>query len=308
MAAVAPDAAEASDELVGVAEAVRALGITDPSSSPLDRRAALDLDSPANEGTSVETVDAGGVPAEWLVPEGADRSRAFLHLHGGAYTGGGLGSHRRFASTLAETAGCPVLLVDYRLAPEDPFPAALDDALASYRWLTGPGRGIDPARLVVSGDSAGGGLSLAALVALRDGGEPLPAGAALLSPWTDLSLSGASHVTEDGLDPMCSTRTLAQSAAAYAGDVTLDDPRVSPLFADLTGLPPLLVHVGEVEVLRDDAVRLAEQAAAVGVDVELLVAPGMIHVWHLFAGLVPESTRDLATVVAWAAARVGRTD
>ncbi len=303
MAAVAPGAATASDELVDLAEAVRGLLLTEGSTTPLARRAALQLDAPAIGGTVVDVVDAGGAPGEWLVPPDADPTRAVLYLHGGAYTGGGPGSHRGFASTLAAAVGCPVLLVDYRLAPEDPFPAALDDAVAAHGWLTGAGRGIDPGRVLVTGDSAGGGLALSLLVALREAGAPLPAGAALLSPWTDLGLSGDSHATEDGRDPMCSTETLAQSAEAYAGDVALDDPRVSPLYADLAGLPPLLVHVGEVEVLRDDSVRLAERALAAGVEVELLVAPGMIHVWHLFAGVVPESTRDLAAVVAWLRAR-----
>lgn len=305
MAAVAPGAAEASDELVGLVEAVRALGLTDASTTPQERRAALELDAPAIDGTTVEPVRIGDVAGEWLGPEGADETRALLHLHGGAYTGGGLGSHRTFASALAAQVGCPVLLLDYRLAPEDPHPAAVDDAVAALRWLGD--RGLDPSRVAISGDSAGGGLALATLVALRDGndGRPLPAGAALLSPWVDLTLSGASHVTEDGRDPMCSTATLAQSAAAYAGALPLDHPGVSPLFADLHGLPPLLVHVGEVEVLRDDTVALAERASAAGVDVELLVAPGMIHVWHLFAGAVPESTRDLATVATWLRARTG---
>lgn len=299
MAAVAPGAAEASDELVGLVEVVRALGLTDPSTTPVERRAALELDSPAIEGTTVEAVRIGEAHAEWLVPAGADDSRAVLHLHGGAYTGGGLGSHRAFASTLAAQVGCPVLLLDYRLAPEHPHPAAVVDAVAAVDWLTG--RGLDHTRLAITGDSAGGGLALATLVALRDGGggRPLPAGAALLSPWADLGLSGASHATEDGRDPMCSTATLAQSAAAYAGEQPLDHPGISPLFANLAGLPPLLVHVGEVEVLRDDAVALAERATAAGVDVELLVAPGMIHVWHLFAGVVPEATRDLAAVATW---------
>jgi acetyl esterase/lipase len=294
-----------SPELAAVIEAIRGMGLNDPGLTLEERSKLLVLDVAAPEGTSVEVVEvAPGVPGEWVVAPGADADRAVLHLHGGAYTGGGPGSHRGLAAELSAGARGAVLVLDYRLAPAWPFPAALDDAVAAYRWLTGPARGIDPSSLVVTGDSAGGGLAVALLVALRDAGDALPAGAALLSPWTDLALTGDSHRSEDGRDPMCATGTLAQSVEAYVPPgVATTDPRVSPLYADLSGLPPLLVHVGEVEVLRDDAVGLAERARAAGTEVELLVAPGMVHVWHLFAGVVPEATRDLATVVAWIAAR-----
>ncbi len=296
-------ATKMSDELSTIVEMIRGSGLIDAALSVSDRAAVLDLDSPAPEGTVVEVLDPDvtGFGGEWIVAAGAVTDRAVLHFHGGAYTGGGPGSHRPFAAALSAGAGCAVLLVDYRLAPAHPFPAALDDALAALRWLTSSeGGALNPASIVISGDSAGGGLAAAVLVALRDAGGELPAGGVLLSPWTDLALTGASHTTEDGRDPMCSTATLAQSVEAYVPDgVDVRDPLVSPLYAELNGLPPLLVHVGEIEVLRDDAVSFARKAREAGTDVELMVAPGMVHVWHLFAGLAPESTRDLATVTAW---------
>lgn len=295
----APPPAGISDELRSMIEIIHGIGLTEPGLSLLHRRALLALDTHTDLDVTVTPLDAGGVPAEWIVPAGASTDRAVVHLHGGAYTGGGVGSHRGFLAWFAQGAGCPVLSVNYRLAPEDPYPAALDDALAAFRWLTGSGA-LDASSVVVSGDSAGGGLAPALLVALRDVGHALPAGAVLLSPWVDLGLTGDSHGTENGRDPMCATEVLAESVEAYVPDgMAPDDPWVSPLYADLHGLPPMLVHVGEVEVLRDDAVRLAAAVHDAGGEAELLVAPGMIHVWHLFAGLVPESDRDLATVAAW---------
>jgi acetyl esterase/lipase len=268
-----------------------------------ERRSMMAADGvgEVDERTLVEPVVAGGVPCEWVRDADAApvEAGAIVHLHGGAYTTGGLATHRRFAGSLSELTRVPVLSVDYRLAPEHPFPAALDDATAALAWLTGERR-VDPASVVLSGDSAGGGLALSTLVArLADGLPPL-AGGVLLSPWTDLTFSGDSITAVDGRDPMCSKGSLAASVDAYlGGSIAADDPRVSPLFADLAGLPPLLVHVGEVETLRDDSVRLAARAGAAGVDVELWVAPGMIHVWHLFAGITPESDEALGLVAAW---------
>jgi phosphinothricin tripeptide acetyl hydrolase len=291
--------------MVAIVEMVRAMGINDPAKTIDERRALISVEGVPPQGASVEAVDAGGVPGELIVADGARSDRAVLHLHGGAYVAGGLGSHRGFAAALSAVAGAAVLLVDYRLAPEAPFPAAIDDAAAAYQWLIGPG-GFRPGDVVVSGDSAGGGLASALLPVHRDTGVGLPAGAVLLSPWADLMHTGASHRTEADLDPMCSTAMLEQAAAAYvAGAVPLEDPRVSPIHADLAGLPPLLVHVGEHEVLRDDARVLAERASAAGTPVELHIGPGMIHVWHLFAGMAPESTRDLQVVGDWIHRQLG---
>jgi acetyl esterase/lipase len=292
-----------SPEFDAVVEMVRQLRINDPTKTVQELKAALAMETDVPAGVRAEPVDADGVPAEIITADGATTDGAVVHFLGGAYVGGGLGSHRGFAAKLSAGTESQVLLVDYRLAPEHPFPAALDDAVAAYGWVVGDGLGVAPETVVVSGDSAGGGLAAALLPVLRDAGTPLPGGAVLLSPWTDLACSGASHTTEGARDPLCSTGMLEKAAAAYAGTVARTDPRVSPLYADLGGLPPLLVHVGEAEILRDDAVVYAERAAAAGTPVELYIGPNMVHVWHLFADVAPESTRDLATVAAWISAR-----
>lgn len=271
------------------------------------RRASMEAATatwPVPDDTGVQPVVASGVPCEWVAAPGVAEDRAILYLHGGAYTTGSLGTHRRHVAQLSAAAGARVLNVDYRLAPEHPHPAAVDDAVAAYRWLL-TGAGVAPDRVVLCGDSAGGGLAVAALLALRDAGDPTPAGAALISPWTDLTFSGASHDTRAEVDPMCSRASLAPSAAAYVGEGDPKAPLISPAHADLSDLPPLLIHVGDHETLLDDSTMLAERAAAVGVDVELWIAPEMIHVWHVFAGMVPESDEALATLGRWIEARAG---
>jgi monoterpene epsilon-lactone hydrolase len=270
------------------------------------RRAEMDAGAglfPMPEGALVEEVDAGGVPCEWVSAPGVATDRAILYVHGGAYTVGSLATHRRHVAQLSAAAGARVLNVDYRLAPEHPHPAAVDDAVTAHRWLTTVAA-IPPERVVVCGDSAGGGLAVATLLALRDAGDPLPAGAALISPWTDLTLSGASHDTRLHLDPMCSRASLSPSVDAYVGAGDPKAPLVSPAHADLGGLPPLLIHVGDHETLLDDSSMLADRAVAAGVDVELWVAPEMIHVWHLFAGIVPESDVALTEMGHWIEARL----
>ena len=237
----------------------------------------------------MEKVDAGGVPAEWI---GTGDGPVVVYVHGGGYCIGSLGSHRSMLTHLASAVAGRVLAVDYRLAPEHPFPAALDDACAAYRWVFAGG--ADPARVVIAGDSAGGGLTLAALVALRDAGDPLPAAGVCLSPWADLTQSGATMSEKADADPMVHAEDLARWAAAYAGSAhETGSPGLSPLFADLAGLPPLLVEVGTAEVLLDDARRLAERARAAGVDVTLFEGEDLIHVWHFFAGAVPEADEGI---------------
>jgi acetyl esterase/lipase len=253
---------------------------------------------PVPEGVTIEPLVVDGVPCEWVTASGAAPDRAILYVHGGAYTTGSLATHRRHVAQLSAAARTPVLNVEYRLAPEHPHPAAMEDAVTAHRWLTSSG-GVAPDRVVLCGDSAGGGLAVAVLVALRDAGDPLPAGAALISPWTDLTFSGESHDTRLALDPMCSRTSLTPSAQAYAGDADPAAPLISPAHADLSGLPPLLIHVGDHETLLDDSTMLAERALAAGVDVELEVAPEMIHVWHVFAGMVPESDVALAAMGRW---------
>lgn len=294
----------ASEQLQAIIDLLRAQPVIDADFPA--RRANMEAATgiwPLPEGATAEAVDAGGVPCEWVGMPGVATDRAVLYVHGGAYTTGSLVTHRRHVAQLAGAAGARVLNVDYRLAPEHPHPAAVDDAVAAYRWLTTIG-GIEPRRVVLSGDSAGGGLAVATLLALRDAGDPLPAGAALISPWTDLTFSGASHDTRLAVDPMCSRTSLSPSADAYVG---AGDPKaalISPAHADLSGLPPLLIHVGDHETLLDDSTMLAERAAAAAVDVELLVAPEMIHVWHVFAGMVPESDVALADLGRWIEARL----
>jgi acetyl esterase/lipase len=234
---------------------------------------------------------------------GVATDRAILYVHGGAYTTGSLVTHRRHVAQLSAAAGARVLNVDYRLAPEHPHPAAVDDSVAAFRWLTSVG-GISPERVVLCGDSAGGGLAVATLLALRDAGDSPPAGAALISPWTDLTFSGLSHDTRLAVDPMCSRTSLTPSADAYVGDGDPAAPLISPALADLVDLPPLLVHVGDHETLLDDSTMLAERAQVAGVDLELWIAPEMIHVWHVFAGMVPESDVALAALGGWIEARL----
>jgi epsilon-lactone hydrolase len=242
---------------------------------------------PQPRGITVTPLD-GSVPGEEVVHDRqVDSDRVVLHLHGGGYFMCSPATHRGMALALSRTARARVVLPDYRLAPEDPFPAAVDDAVAAYRHLLD--RGVDPARVAVTGDSAGGGLGLSLLVRARDEGLPLPACYVGLSPWTDLTGSGASMRERDALDPWLNADQVPPAARSYAGGAPLDHPLVSPLFADLTGLPPMLVHVGSDEILHDDATRLVARAREAGVDASLGVFDGLWHVFQAFP--LPESRR-----------------
>ncbi len=264
-----------------------------------DQRAAMDAASvgaPPPDGVSVETAELGGRPAEWLTPDGVGRAAALLYLHGGGYGSGSLNSHRDLASRIAIASGCAAVTLGYRLAPEDPFPAAVEDAVAAYQQLLADG--IPPERLVVAGDSAGGGLTMALLLALRADGIPLPAAEVCLSPWVDLTQSAPSYQELADRDPMVSKKDLDGLADAYLAGT---DPRTelaSPLFAaDLSGLPPLRIEVGADEVLLDDATRLAERATEAGNDVTLTVWPEMIHVFQAFPGVIlPETDLSVAAI------------
>ena len=254
-------------------------------------------------GVRVEPVVADGVPGEWVVPKHAAEDRALLYLHGGAWVMGSPRTHRALVADLARRAGVRALAIDYRLAPEHPYPAALDDCAAGYEWLLASG--IDPGRIVVAGDSAGGNLALALLLRLRDAGTPLPAGAVLLSPVTDLELGGASHATRKAVDPFFARADLRPFITQYAVAHDLRDPYLSPVGADLGGLPPLLIHVGDHEVLRDDAVRLGERARAAGVEAWTVVWPGMTHVFQMQTFLLPEARRANREIADFVRARVG---
>jgi len=238
-----------------------------------------------------EPVDAGSVPAEWITTPDAVAERVICYLHGGGYVLGSINTHRELASRLSRAASARVLILDYRLAPENLFPAAVDDSIAAYRWLLSIG--VDPARLVIAGESAGGGLTIATLVALRDAGEPLPAAGICLSPWVDLACLGESIVTKAEIDPVVNKENILMLAKAYLGDTDPCTPLASPLYADLTGLPPLLIQVGTAECLFDDAMRLADHARAAGVDVTLEPWDDMIHMWHMFAAILPEGQQAI---------------
>jgi acetyl esterase/lipase len=233
-----------------------------------------------------DKVSAGGVPAEWVVAENADHGRVILYLHGGGYVVGSINTHRELASRLSRATAARVLLIDYRLGPEHPHPAAVDDAVTAYRWLLSEGG--SPSRMAIGGDSAGGGLTVATLVAVRDAGLPMPAVGVCLSPWVDLEGIGESMTTKAAVDPMVQRDGLLKMAAAYLGGQSPRTPLASPLYANLSGLPPLLIQVGTAETLLDDSTRLAERARKAGVKVTLEPWEDMIHVWQAFASLLPE--------------------
>jgi len=242
-------------------------------------------------GTQTTKVDMGGVPARRYRTYGSEDGKALLFLHGGAYVLGGPASHGALAARLGEAAGADAYLPDYRLAPEHPHPAALQDALAAYRWLLQehPAEGI-----VLAGDSAGGNLALTLAMAIRGAGLPQPAALALISPWLDLTHSGASIMSRAARDPMLSGAWLRACARHYAGNLALDDPRISPLFGSLENLPPMLLHVGSEEVVLSDSERLAESASVAGVDLELRVFNGLWHDFQLLAGQLAEADESVA--------------
>jgi phosphinothricin tripeptide acetyl hydrolase len=271
-----------------------------------ERRAQYDRAErvfPTPADVKVETVMAPQRPAEWLSPPGARADAVLLYLHGGGYVIGSPRSHRHLAAALARAAGTRALLLDYRLAPEHPFPAALDDAVAAYGWLLAGG--VAPARIVTAGDSAGGGLTVATLLALRDRRLPRPAGGVCISPWVDLTNSAASYRSKAGVDPIVTLEAIAQLAQAYLGRTDAKLPLVSPLYADLRGLPPLLIHVGSDEVLLDDALGLAARAREAGVDVTVREWPAMIHVWHWFQPMLDEADQAIAEIGGFVKARLG---
>lgn len=233
----------------------------------------------------------------------AVNDRVLLYLHGGGYCYGSCNTRRDLAARLSRNGGVRVLLPEFRLAPEHCFPAAVDDVVRVYRWLISSGFAAD--RIVVGGDSSGGGLAVALLVSLRDAGDPLPAAGVLLSPWTDLEASGESMVTRAEFDPLIDPEALRTLALLYAGDADVRHPLISPIYADLHELPPLLVHVGRDECLLDDSVRLVRRAQAAGVDVSFKIWEDMWHTFQVFAGSVPEAFSAVTEIGAYVAAKVG---
>jgi epsilon-lactone hydrolase len=275
------------DRLFGLLRRARvALSLKEPLE---DRRAALNRGAlPVAEDVAVSTEDtAVGVPSEWISTPGVGPA-AILYVHGGGFTLGGLDDVREFLSRISRASCTRVLHPNYRLAPEYPFPAALDDLRSTYVWLR---ERLDASQIVVMGDSAGGGLALSLVMSLRDGASDLPAGLVMMSPWVDLAMRGESYVDRADRDPIETAEVLEWSARAYAAGTSLTDPRISPIYGNFAGLPPMMVLVGSEEMMYDDSIGIERRARALGVDVTLDIEPGMPHVYPRFAARLTAGQR-----------------
>ncbi len=257
---------------------------------------------PVPDGAKSTPAEMGGVRGEWIEMPQSSADRVVLYLHGGGYVIGSINTHRGLVARIAREARARCFSLDYRLAPENPYPAAVEDAVHAYRGLVASG--IAPGRIVIAGDSAGGGLTLATLLSLRDAGDPLPAAAVCLSPWTDLEGTGASHSDPNIHDPMVNLPGLQLMGQLYAG-AGVRDPLASPLHGDFRGIPPLYILVGTRELLRDDSLRVADKARAAGVPVLLERGEGLIHVWPMFGDGVPEAADAVKNIGAFVRARLG---
>jgi monoterpene epsilon-lactone hydrolase len=290
----------ANPQVQQVFQMLAASPISDPTQTLEQMRTNLDALAhmyPPVPGISSGPAATGGVRADWIKPEGADRDRAILFLHGGGYMVGSIDSHRDLASRIAKAANANVLAIDYRRAPEHPFPAALDDAVHAYRWLVGSA-GFAPDKLAIVGDSAGGGLALATALALRDAGDiGLPGALAVMSPWVDLVCDTPSLV--NSTDPLMQPGPVKLMAMAYLAGQDPRTPLISPLYAELRGLPRTLVQVGAAEGLRDDGERFAAKAKAAGVDVTLEVWDDMFHAWQMFAIMLDDGQRAIERLGAF---------
>lgn len=268
-----------------------------------ERRAFMDEKAfPRQDDVAYDPVDAGGVSSLWVTAPGVAADRVVLYLHGGGYVLGSLVSHQDLVARISKAANARVLYIDYRLGPEHPFPAAVEDAAATYRWLLS--EGVEASRIAIAGDSAGGGLTIAALVGLRDNGDPLPAAAVCISPWVDLEGLGDSMTSNADADPMVQKQGLVDMATAYLGGADPRSPLAAPLYADLKGLPPTLIQVGTHETLLDDSTRLAQVARNAGVDVSLEKSEELFHVWHAFAPMLPEGQEAIDRLGAYILERI----
>lgn len=269
-----------------------------PSNTPLAvqrqewETAALLAQLPPN--ISIEPIEANGVACEWVIGSRADRNKVLLWVHGGGFTSGSAKTHRELASHLSEATGVAVLLPDYRLAPESPFPAAIADVTAVYQWLIVQGK--DAKAIVIGGDSAGANLAVESLISLQASGQPLPAAVVLTSPWLDLTQSGETITTHAEADPTTTREGLDAAAKLYAGGKDAGDPLISPLFAELHDLPPMLIQVGGDEILLSDSTRFAERLKAAGVQAELDIWPEMWHTWHGWMETLPEARRAIEAI------------
>jgi acetyl esterase/lipase len=277
-----------------------------PQPSHAERRAAMDAFGEMGSlppGCLHEPTTLGGVKAERVVPTGAVEGRRILYLHGGAYVGGSPRSHRPLVARLAEAARSEAVALDYRLAPEHPFPAAVGDAVSAYRELMA--QGVWPERTVIAGDSAGGGLTLAVALKLKAEGLPQPAGLFVISPWADLTQGHATYDSKAADDPMIARERLNEAAAAYLGGGDARDPLASPVLGDFEGVAPMLIQVGSEETLLGDSLLLAERAGHARVEVRLEVWPEMIHVWHAFGGQLSAARRAIAAAGGWMDGKLG---
>ena len=249
---------------------------------------------PMDDDIETQRVGANGVPAEWIsAPESQD-NRVVLYLHGGGYLFGSVRTHRVMLAHMARAAKARVLAIDYRLAPEIPFPAPVEDSVSAYRWLLD--QGIAPGKIAIGGDSAGGGLVIAALVALRSVGEPMPAAGICISAWADMEATGQSYTDNAESDPSVSKERILKIANVYMDGKNHRAPLASPIHADLAGLPPLLLQVGSIEVLLDDSTMLKAKAKEAGVPVEMEVWDDMPHVWHHYAPILPEARKAIGRI------------
>lgn len=277
-----------------------------PGPTFTERRIAMDAigeQGALPTGCFHEPMTLGGVRCERVVPQGAIAGRTLLYLHGGAYTAGSPRSHRPLVARLAEAAHAVAIAADYRLGPEHRFPAAVEDAVAVYRALLDGG--IEPGRLVVAGDSAGGGLALSLALALKAAGLPQPAGFFVISPWADLTQSGASYAAKAATDPMISKAGLDDNALAYLGGLDAHDPLASPVFGDFEGVAPVLIQTGSEEALLSDSITMADVLAHARVDVRLEVWPEMIHVFHAWGGGLQAARRAIRLAGVWIDDRLG---
>ena len=262
-----------------------------------EMRAGMEAGSfPATEAATVTSVDANGVPGEWVTVPESDPNRRMLYVHGGGYVMGSPVTHRRLCEGIARAGGCAVLNLDYRMAPEHVFPAAVEDAMAGLQFMqeNGPDGPGAAESVFVGGDSAGGGLMLATLLAARERGVAMPDGGVGISVWSDLAITGESIQTRSGVDPLITDESMVTNMAAmYLGDADPETPLASPLYADYAGLPPLILQVGDHEVLLSDTTRVAERAREAGVEVTEEVWDEMFHVWHAFAPMLPEGQQAI---------------
>ncbi len=268
-----------------------------PNATLEEMRAGMEAGSfPATEAATVTSVDANGVPGEWVTVPESDPNRRMLYVHGGGYVMGSPVTHRRLCEGIARAGGCAVLNLDYRMAPEHVFPAAVEDAMAGLQFMqeNGPDGPAAADSVFVGGDSAGGGLMLATLLAARERGVAMPDGGIGISVWSDLAITGESIQTRSGVDPLITDDSMVTNMAAmYLGDADPETPLASPLYADYAGLPPLILQVGDHEVLLSDTTRVAERARAAGVEVTEEVWDEMFHVWHAFAPMLPEGQQAI---------------